>query len=45
MTAVTNTLFEDVADTASWVAAYRARESARPDAVSHDPLTTRSPSA
>jgi hypothetical protein len=26
--AVTKALFEDVADTASWVAAYRARESA-----------------
>jgi methyltransferase (TIGR00027 family) len=31
----------DVADTAIWVAYYRARESARPDAMFHDPLAQR----
>jgi len=30
-----------VADTAFWVAAYRANESARPDALFHDPLAAR----
>ena len=40
-TAMTNTLFEDVTDTASWVAAYRARESARADALFHDPFAGR----
>lgn len=31
----------DVSDTARWVAVYRADESARPDAVFHDPLADR----
>jgi len=31
----------NVSDTARWVAAYRAQESARPDAVFHDPLAAR----
>ena len=31
-------MFDDVADTALWVAAYRAKESARPDALFHDPF-------
>jgi methyltransferase (TIGR00027 family) len=34
-------VFEDVADTALWVAAYRARESSRPDALFRDPLAAR----
>jgi O-methyltransferase involved in polyketide biosynthesis len=33
-----STVFEDVTDTVSWVAAYRAKESARPDALFRDPL-------
>ncbi|QAY96227.1 SAM-dependent methyltransferase [Methylovirgula ligni] len=32
---------ENVSDTAFWVAHYRARESARPDALFHDPLAER----
>jgi methyltransferase (TIGR00027 family) len=32
---------ENVSDTAFWVAHYRARESARPDALFHDPLAAR----
>ncbi len=36
-----NTTFEDVADTASWIAAYRAKESARTDALFRDPLAER----
>jgi methyltransferase (TIGR00027 family) len=32
---------ENVSDTAFWVAHYRARESARPDALFHDPLAGR----
>ena len=32
---------ENVSDTAFWVAHYRARESARPDALFHDPLAQR----
>jgi methyltransferase (TIGR00027 family) len=31
-------LFSNVSDTARWVAVYRATESARPDALFHDPL-------
>ena len=34
-------MFEDVADTALWVAAYRARESSRPDALFRDPWAER----
>jgi len=30
-----------VSDTAFWVASYRAAESARPDALFHDPLAAR----
>ena len=32
---------EDVADTALWIAAYRARETARADALFRDPLAAR----
>jgi methyltransferase (TIGR00027 family) len=35
------TLVENVSDTAFWVAHYRAVESARPDALFHDPLAGR----
>jgi methyltransferase (TIGR00027 family) len=35
------TLISDVSDTALWVAAYRDRETARPDALFHDPLAGR----
>jgi methyltransferase (TIGR00027 family) len=35
------TLVENVSDTAFWVAHYRAVESARPDALFHDPLAAR----
>src|ERR1700761_2564405 len=31
----------DISDTARWVAVYRARESARPDAVFRDPFAER----
>jgi O-methyltransferase involved in polyketide biosynthesis len=31
----------NISDTALWVAIYRARESARPDAVFHDPYAAR----
>jgi O-methyltransferase involved in polyketide biosynthesis len=34
-------LIRDVSDTALWVAHYRAEESARPDAMFHDPLAAR----
>ncbi len=34
-------LFRNISDTARWVAVYRARESARPDAVFRDPLAER----
>jgi methyltransferase (TIGR00027 family) len=34
-------VFDHVADTALWVAAYRAIESARPDALFHDPFAER----
>ena len=34
-------LVADVSDTARWVAVYRAQESARPDALFHDPLADR----
>ncbi|WP_068000949.1 class I SAM-dependent methyltransferase [Nocardia pseudobrasiliensis] len=34
-------LITEVSDTARWVAAYRAAESARPDALFHDPLADR----
>ncbi|HEX4962445.1 MAG TPA: class I SAM-dependent methyltransferase, partial [Thermoanaerobaculia bacterium] len=32
---------ENVSDTARWVAVYRAMESARPDAIFHDPFAER----
>jgi len=32
---------EDVADTALWIAAYRARETVRADALFRDPLAAR----
>ncbi|MGE0174517.1 MAG: class I SAM-dependent methyltransferase [Oligoflexales bacterium] len=35
---MTNTPISDVSDTALWVAAFRAKESARPDALYSDPL-------
>jgi methyltransferase (TIGR00027 family) len=35
------TIVENVSDTAFWVAHYRAKESARPDALFHDPLAER----
>jgi methyltransferase (TIGR00027 family) len=38
---MTERLIDHVSDTARWVAAYRARESARPDALFHDPLAER----
>lgn len=38
---MTAPLIADVSDTARWVAAYRARESARPDALFRDPLAAR----
>jgi methyltransferase (TIGR00027 family) len=38
---MTAPLFRDVADTAAWVAAYRAKESERPDALFRDPLAGR----
>jgi methyltransferase (TIGR00027 family) len=34
-------LIRNVSDTARWVAVYRARESARPDALFHDPFAER----
>lgn len=34
-------LIRNISDTARWVAAYRARESERPDAVFHDPFARR----
>jgi len=34
-------LVSNVSDTARWVTAYRAKESARPDALFHDPLAER----
>jgi len=34
----TDPLISNVSDTARWIAAYRANESARPDALFHDPL-------
>jgi methyltransferase (TIGR00027 family) len=37
-TAGTDPLISNVSDTARWIAAYRANESARPDALFHDPL-------
>lgn len=37
---MTDTEIRDVSDTALWVAAYRAKESARPDAAFHDPLAS-----
>ena len=36
-----DTALPDVSDTARWVAVYRARESARPDALFHDPFASR----
>ncbi len=38
---MTDPLFVDVADTAAWVAAYRAIESRRDDALFHDPFADR----
>lgn len=37
---MTHTLISDVSDTALWVAAFRALESERPDALYHDPLAS-----
>jgi len=37
----TDPLVSNVSDTARWVAVYRAAESARPDALFHDPLADR----
>ena len=37
----TDPLISNVSDTARWVATYRATESARPDALFHDPLAER----
>ena len=37
----TETLIRNVSDTARWVAVYRAHESARPDALFHDPFAQR----
>src|SRR6516225_9540934 len=37
----TQPIISNVSDTAWWVAAYRAIESARPDALFHDPLANR----
>ena len=37
---MTDTEIRDVSDTALWVAAYRAKESARPDAKFHDPMAS-----
>ncbi|MES1195491.1 MAG: class I SAM-dependent methyltransferase, partial [Steroidobacter sp.] len=37
---MTDNQIRDVSDTALWVAAYRAKESARPDAKFHDPLAS-----
>jgi methyltransferase (TIGR00027 family) len=34
-------LIQHVSDTAYWIAAYRAKESARPDALFHDPLAAK----
>jgi O-methyltransferase involved in polyketide biosynthesis len=34
-------LIRNVSDTARWVAMYRAQESARPDALFHDPWAER----
>jgi methyltransferase (TIGR00027 family) len=39
--AQTDPLISNVSDTARWVATYRAVESARPDALFHDPLADR----
>ncbi|HEY2735905.1 MAG TPA: SAM-dependent methyltransferase [Polyangiales bacterium] len=38
---MSDTLIAHVSDTAFWVASYRAAESARPDALFHDPLAAR----
>ncbi len=38
---MTAPLISNVSDTARWVAVYRARESARPDALFHDPYAAR----
>jgi methyltransferase (TIGR00027 family) len=40
-TAGTDPLISEVSDTARWIAAVRANESARPDALFHDPLADR----
>jgi methyltransferase (TIGR00027 family) len=37
--AMQNTLIKDVSDTSYWVAYYRAKETDRPDALFHDPLS------
>jgi O-methyltransferase involved in polyketide biosynthesis len=39
--AASDPLISNVSDTARWVATYRAVESARPDALFHDPLADR----
>ena len=36
-----NDLIQHVSDTSRWIAAYRAQETARPDAVFKDPLAER----
>ena len=41
MTASADAKIDDVADTALWIAAYRARETARTDALFRDPLAAR----
>jgi methyltransferase (TIGR00027 family) len=41
MTAMTDSPIQHVSDTAFWVATYRATESARADALFHDPLAAR----
>lgn len=41
MTAPVEAKIGDVADTALWIAAYRAKESARKDALFRDPLAAR----
>ncbi|MEA3201548.1 MAG: hypothetical protein QOE90_2976 [Thermoplasmata archaeon] len=38
---MTEPLVRHVSDTARWIAAYRAQESARPDALFHDPFAAR----
>src|SRR6478735_3128298 len=40
-TSAMDSLVSNVSDTARWVTAHRAKESARPDALFHDPLAER----